>query len=80
MQGSIEGLAVEVAMNAVIPGSGLPVQGLKHGKNLKKVAKVAGKGAAKEGVKMLDEEENENPAEELSEDIALEVLSRTRTR
>ncbi len=75
-QASIEGLAIEVAMNAIIPGGGIALQGLNQGKNLKKAAKVMGKSAGKEGIKMLDEEENENPAEELSEDIALEMLTR----
>ncbi len=75
-QASVEGLAIEVAMNAIIPGGGVALQGLNQGKNIKKAAKVMGKSAGKEGIKMLDEEENESPVEELSEDIALEMLTR----
>lgn len=75
-QASVEGLAIEVAMNTIVPGSGVAVHGLNQGKNIKKAVKIMGKSAGKEGVKMLDDEKNENPAEELSEDIALEMLTR----
>lgn len=75
-QASVEGLVIEVAMNTIVPGSGLAVHGLSQGKNIKKAAKIMGKSAGKEGVKILDGEENENPAEDLSEDIALEMLTR----
>ena len=75
-QASVEGLAIEVAMSAIIPGGGVALQGLNQGKNIQKAAKVMAKSAGKEGIKMLDEEENESPVEELSEDIALEMLTR----
>ena len=39
-QASVEGLAIEVAMNTIIPGSGLAVHGLNQGKNIKKAAKI----------------------------------------
>ena len=74
----MEGLAIQVAVNTVMPGTGIAMGGLKSAKNIKKVGKVMGKSAAKEGVKMLDDEEREKqtPAEDLSEDIALEMLTR----
>ena len=78
-QASVEGLVLEVAMNAVMPGSGIALNNLKQAKNMKKVAKVMGKSAAKEGVQMLDEEkeQEQSPTEDLTEDIALEFLSRS---
>lgn len=77
-QGAIEGLIVEVAMNTLIPGSGIALNGLRQGKNLKKVAKAMGKSATKEGVQMLDDsEENPDKPEELAGDIALEFITRT---
>ena len=77
-QASVEGLAIQVAVNTVMPGAGIALEGLKSAKNIKKAGKVMGKSAAKEGVKMLDDEgrENQTPAEDLSEDIALEMLTR----
>ena len=77
-QASVEGLAIQVAVNTVMPGAGLALEGLKSVKNIKKAGQVMGKSAAKEGVKMLDDEgrENQTPAEDLSEDIALEMLTR----
>ena len=77
-QASVEGLAIQVAVNTVMPGAGIAMSGLKSAKNIKRVGKVMGKSAAKEGVKMLDDEEREKqtPAEDLSEDIALEMLTR----
>ena len=80
-QAAVEGLAMEVAMNVVMPGSGLALNSLKYAKNAKKAAKVMGKGAAKEGVQMLDKEDrNKTPAENLAEDVGLEFLSRAGSR
>ena len=75
-QGMIESLVVGGLVNAVVPGAGIALNSLNKVSTMKKAAKVMGKGAAKEGVEMLDGEDPErNPAEELSEDVALEVLS-----
>ena len=77
-QASVEGLVMEVAMNTLMPGTGIALKGLKQAKNMKKAAQVMGKSAAKEGVQMLDESEGEeqSPVENLSEDVALEFLTR----
>ena len=77
-QASVEGLAIQVAVNSVLPGAGIAFGGLKNIKNMKKVGEVMGKGAAKEGVKMLDEDgrKKQTAAEDLSEDVALEMLTR----
>ena len=77
-QASVEGLAIQVAVNAVMPGAGIALEGMKSAKNIKKAGQVMGKSAAKEGVKILDDEgrEKQTAAEDLSEDIALEMLTR----
>ena len=75
-QASVEGLAVEVAMNALMPGSGVATKVLQGTKGIKKAAKIVGKQTAKEGVKMLDENKEEDPLEELSQDVTLEFFNR----
>lgn len=76
VRGMVEGVAVDMLMNAVIPGAGLAVSGLNKAKNMKKAAKVMGKGAVKKEIDVLDGDSQErNPAEELSENFAIEVLS-----
>ena len=77
-QASVEGLAIQVAINTVMPSAGIALGSLKSAKNIKKAGQVMGKGAAKEGVKMLDDEgrEKQTAADDLSEDIALEMLTR----
>ena len=75
-QASVEGLAMEVAINTIMPGAGVALHGLKYSKGLKKAGKAMGKGAGKEGVKMLDDEEEKDPGTELSEDLGLELLTR----
>ena len=67
---------MEVAINTVMPGAGVALHGLKYSKGLKKASKAMGKGAGKEGVKMLDDEEEKDPGTELSEDMTLELLTR----
>ena len=80
-QGAIEGIAVEVISNAVLPGAGIAANAIRSTKGLKKAAKVAGKGAAKEGIKALDDEnDTQSKAEELGGDLAIELLSRTGER
>ena len=75
--GMMEGFVVDMVMNAAVPVPGLAATALNKAKNIKRTAKVMSKGAAKEGIEMLDGEKAKgDPAEELSEDIALEVLSR----
>jgi len=81
VQGAIEGIATEMVLNTVLPGAGIATNTLRTAKGLKKVAKVAGKGAAKEGVKILDgEDEAQNTVEELGGDLAIELITRTRGR
>lgn len=77
---SLEGIAVELLLDAVVPGAGLTTNVLSTAKGLKKVAKVAGKGATKEGAKTVldDEENNTNELEEIGEDLALKVFSQAR--
>ena len=81
VQGAIEGIGTEIVLNAIVPGAGLATNTLRTAKGLKKAAKVAGKGAAKEGLKVLDgEDEAQNQIEELGSDLAIELLTRTRGR
>ena len=78
-RGVIESLAVDALVNAVVPGAGIALNSLNKVSTMKRTAKVMGKGAAKEGIEMLDEgdkNQEENPAQNLTEDIALEVLTR----
>ena len=80
-QASVEELATQGAFNAVMPGAGIALKSLKSAKNIKEAGKVMGKGAAKEGVQMLDDKEPEkSPVEDLSKNIALEMLARARGR
>ena len=77
-QASMQDLAIQMSINTVMPGAGIALKGLKSAKNIKKAGQVMGKSVAKEGVKMLDDEgrEKQTAAEDLSEDIALEMLTR----
>lgn len=77
-QASMQDLIIQSAVNTVMPGAGIALGSLKSAKNIKKVGKMMGKSAAKEGVKMLDDEgrEKQTAADDLSEDIALEMLTR----
>ena len=77
-QASIEGLAIQAAVNTIMPGAGLALKSLKSAKTLKKAGKIMGKSAGKEGVKMLDDEERgkQTTPEELSGDVALAALDR----
>ena len=77
LKASIEGLAIEVAMNTVIPGSGIALKGMKNAKNIKKAGKAMGKSAAKEGGDILDgeDENNSNSAGGVSEEAAMEILT-----
>ena len=74
---SVEGLAIEVGVNVVMPGAGIAFKGIKNAKNIKKAGKVMGKSAAKEGGNILDGEDENNPnsARDLSEDVTMEVLT-----
>ena len=81
IHGAVEGIATEIAINAILPGAGLAANTLRGVKGLKKVAKVAGKGAIKESIKALDDEnDTQDKVEELSGDFAIELLSRTAGR
>ena len=41
-QASVEGLAIQVAVNTVMPGAGIAMSGLKSAKNIKRVGKKYG--------------------------------------
>ena len=75
-QASVEGLAISVAVNALLPGGGAVINTFSQTQNVKRAVRVMGKSAAEEGIKMLDEEptEEETPLENLSGQVALEVL------
>ena len=76
-QGMTEGLVYNMIANTILPGSGFAVSGLKKAQNIKKAAKVMGKGAAQKSARMLEGEETEGPpAEELGVGVASEVLTR----
>ncbi|MGN0919552.1 MAG: hypothetical protein ACI4OR_02180 [Alphaproteobacteria bacterium] len=80
-QAAIEGIAMEVAINTLLPGSGLALSNIRSAKGFKKVAEVAGKSAAKEGIKSLDDENGtQDKTEELAGDLTIELLSRSRGR
>ena len=81
-QASVEGLIVNMALNALLPGAGTALGSVNQTQSLKKMGKVMGKSAAQEGIQMLDEEEPEetNSTGNLQEKMGLEVLDRMRGR
>ena len=77
VRGMVEGVGESMLANAFIPGAGLAVSSLNQANGMKKVAKSMGTGVVKKEIDKLDGDPQErNPAEELSSDIAMEVLGR----
>ncbi|MBO7483834.1 MAG: hypothetical protein J6T55_01765 [Alphaproteobacteria bacterium] len=75
-QASVEGLAIEVIANTIAPGTGTAITALKGVSGLKKAAKIIGKNSAKEALE--DDDDDKNKIEELSGDLAIRLLDRSR--